>query len=363
MPCPADCVRLGFGCAPPECYIAGLLMVYDGNIWVNCVLGSHHTIGLRRDQPSINKNMTQTNDNQTICRPTNMAEYHALRQRMNLISEDGKQHWQSFKPQPTDVFITPFGKSGTTWLQQIVHGLRTRGDMDFDDISRVVPWLELAYDQGIDLNAPQRGHPRAFKSHKNWHDIPKGAHYIVAVRDPKDVLVSMYRFMEGWWFEPGTISIETFARDSFLVSEKERGYWHHFASWWEHRHDETVLLLAYEAMKADLPETIRTIAHFIGIDLDDELFELVIRQSSLEFMLAHKDRFDDFLIREHSERVAGLPPGSDSAKVRKGEVGAHRYELPDHIGAELDQIWHEEIEAKYGFASYQALRDALTQRL
>ena len=32
----------------------------------------------------------------------------------------------------------------------------------------------------------------------------KGGRYIVSVRDPKDVMVSMYRFSEGWWFEPGT---------------------------------------------------------------------------------------------------------------------------------------------------------------
>jgi len=37
---------------------------------------------------------------------------------------------------PTDIVVAPFGKSGTTWLQQIAHSLRTRGDMDFDEIWR-----------------------------------------------------------------------------------------------------------------------------------------------------------------------------------------------------------------------------------
>ena len=294
-------------------------------------------------------------------RPTTIAEYRAVNERMNLVTEAGKQHVDAFVPNPTDVFITPFGKSGTTWLQQIVHGLRTRGDMDFDDISRVVPWLELAYDQGIDLNAPQRGEPRAFKSHRSWHDIPNGARYIVSIRDPKDVLVSIYRFMEGWFFARGTISIEEYARESFLKREERRGYWHHLASWWAQRHSENVLLLAYENMKADLPETVRAVAHFIDVELDDELFEIVVHQSSLDFMLAHKDRFDDYLIRQHSERVAGLPPGSDSAKVRQGEVGAHKVELPTHLSAELDQIWREEITPKYDFASYGELRAALTE--
>ena len=40
-------------------------------------------------------------------------------------------------------------------------------------------------------------------------------------------------------------------------------------------------------------------------------------------MLAHKDRFDDAMMRKMSEERCNLPPGSDSAKVREGRVGSH----------------------------------------
>lgn len=293
----------------------------------------------------------------SLRRPTSLEEMDERTKGMG--TEEGRAYGLAFQLRPTDVVITPYGKSGTTWLQQIVHGLRTRGDMDFDDISRVVPWLETSYDLGLDLHAPQRGHPRAFKSHLNWYDVPKGGRYIVSIRDPKDVLVSGYRFLEGWMFEPGSIDITTWAKERFMRDRETRGYWYHLRSWWEHRHDENVLLLAYEHMKADLAGTVRAVAHFIGVPLDDELFAIVMRQSSLDFMLAHKDRFDDAL-RAHSERVAGLPSGSDSAKVRKGEVGQHRYELPADISAELDEIWRTEIGVRLGFPTYQALRDALS---
>ena len=62
----------------------------------------------------------------------------------------------AYRPRPTDIVIAPFAKCGTTWLQQTFHCLRTRGDMDFDDISRVVPWIETTRIVGIDLEAPQR---------------------------------------------------------------------------------------------------------------------------------------------------------------------------------------------------------------
>ena len=283
--------------------------------------------------------------------------FAAFRERIALM--EGIGTIPAFEPHPSDVVIAPFAKCGTTWLQQVVHGLRTRGDMDFDDISRVVPWIETSRDLGLDLEAPQRGHPRAFKSHLSWDLVPKGARYVVSIRDPKDVLVSLYRFMEGWFFEPGTVSIAEFSRGHFLSRGEGRDYWSHLRSWWEHRRDANVLLLCYEHMHLDLESTVRRVAAFAGIALDDELLRLVVRHSSLEFMLAHKDKFDDRLMREHSERVAALPLGSDSAKVRRGEVGGHLRELPPEIASELDGVWREEIEAKLGFPDYASLAAAL----
>lgn len=261
---------------------------------------------------------------------------------------------EPYVPLPGDVIIAPFSKSGTTWLQQIFHTLRTRGDTDFDDISRVVPWIETAPRLGIDLNAPQRAMPRGYKSHATWESVPKGARYIVSIRDPRDVLVSMYRFMGGWFLEPGAISIEEFAIANML-HEPKKGYWGHLASWWPHRNDDNVLLMSYETMNSHREATVKRIAEFCGIDLDDELLQLTLNHSSFPFMLANKSKFDDLLMRELSERTANLPAGSDAAKVREGKVGGHRNLLSAKVLAELDRIWHEEIEARFGYRSYEEM--------
>ena len=65
------------------------------------------------------------------------------------------QRGKDFVPRSSDVIITPWSKSGTTWLQQIVHSLRSAGDMSFDDISRVSPWIEVADALRIDLDRDQ----------------------------------------------------------------------------------------------------------------------------------------------------------------------------------------------------------------
>ena len=229
--------------------------------------------------------------------------------------------------------------------------------MAFDEITQVIPFMECALLLGVNLNAPQVAEPRVFKSHVKHDEIPKGARYVVAVRDPKDALVSNYHFLEGWLFEPGSVSLTEFIHG--LIRWDFRGYWRFLGSWWPHRHDAEVLMLCFEDLKQDLPQAVRLIARFIGCEADDSLLQLVVRQASFEFMFAHKTQFDEHLLREALDPVYGLPPGGNSDKVRTGQVGGHIQELSREMSAELDNIWAEEIAARYQIASYQALREAL----
>jgi Sulfotransferase domain len=266
----------------------------------------------------------------------------------------------AYRPRPTDVIISPFGKCGTTWLQQIFHTLRTGGDMDFDDISRVVPWIETAELLGLDINSAQRAEPRGFKSHLAFDDLPPGAKGIVSLRDPRDAFVSMYRFAEGWFFERGSISIEEFAA-TWVGGPDDggNGYWRHLLSWWSQRDNPDVLVLSYAAMTDDPEGHIRKVAAFCGLKLDEALLAKALEQSSLDFMLAHKDRFDDAMMRRASEEIAGLPPGGDSSKVRKGGTGQHAYELSPELIAAFDAKWERLVAPSTGFADFAALDAAV----
>jgi hypothetical protein len=230
--------------------------------------------------------------------------------------------------------------------------------MNFGEISQVIPWLETAHDVGIDLTAPQP-HPRAFKSHMSWHEVPKGGRYIVSFRDPKDVLVSRYHFFEGWLFEPDSIPISDIARGYFYSLGGPHGFWTHLRSWWENRENPDVLLLSFEDMILDTPRLVRTMARFCRFDLDPDLLAIVEKQSTFDFMKAHKSHFDERLMRERSEKVFGFPPGSDTTKVREGKSGAHVHELPPDVSEEMDLIWRKEIAEILGFDSYREFRQAV----
>ncbi|MEH6592955.1 MAG: sulfotransferase domain-containing protein [Halioglobus sp.] len=291
-------------------------------------------------------------------RATNFEAFGALLAPMS--TPEGRQRGLDLALRPSDIVVAPFGKSGTTWLQQIANTLRTHGDMDFDDISRVCPWIETSTDLGLDLSAEQKANPRVFKSHLDAGRIPKGGHYIVACRNPQDAAFSMYKFMEGWILEPGAMSADDFIRGTFIAPGNAPGssggdYWTHLASWWARRNDPDVLFMAYEHMKEDLTGTIRKVADFMGIELDDSLLSITEEHASLAFMQRHKDRFDDRMMRERSVEVSGLPADSDSAKVRSGQVGEALQQLDAAVVAELDTVWREKVTAQLGFEDYEAM--------
>src|SRR5439155_20625773 len=120
-------------------------------------------------------------------RATTLAELQVKMDR--LVSEAGFAAGLGFVARPSDVIIASYAKCGTTWLQQMVHSLRTGGDLDFDDISRVVPWIETAADLDLDLDWAQRGEPPAFKSHPSYDQVRADHRYTVSVRYPRYSLV------------------------------------------------------------------------------------------------------------------------------------------------------------------------------
>lgn len=284
-----------------------------------------------------------------------MEEFLAASDRFS--TDEGVAKGLAYRPDPTDIFISPYAKCGTTWMQQIVHGLRSGGDMDFSEITEVVPWLELAHDLKLDLDAPQLARPHAFKSHLGWEEIPKGGRYIVVFRDPLDAMVSLYNFMDGWFFEPGMITLDAFA-DYVLSRPDEDGYWGHATGWWGQRDNPDVLLLAYEHMKADLPGAVARVADFMG-GYDAERIALATRQAGFDFMKAHAGQFDDNRVRRMRDAACGLPDGAVSNKVNEGRSGVGKASLSPDIRAALDARWQATMGARHGLVSYAALLEEL----
>ena len=256
-------------------------------------------------------------------------------------------------------------------MQQICHQLRTHGSMDFEEISEVIPFVELAHDLGHDLTQPQVAEPRIFKTHCWYDHCPKGAKYILVLRNPEDVALSFFKFFEGWYFQPGEISLEVFLREFWLQRGipasrmQNASYHHHLLSWYAHRLDPNVLTVFYEDMKADLEGTVRRVARFLQLDASQATLAVAVEHSSFEFMKAHATQFDEHVTKRKRNPACGLPldAGMGGGKVNQGTVGGAKALLPEHLQAEIHAKWRDTVERELGFPDYEAFRQSLTAEL
>jgi aryl sulfotransferase len=61
-------------------------------------------------------------------------------------------------------------------------------------------------------------------------------------------------------------------------------FWENIRSWWEIRRLPNVLLVHFNDMKRDLKGTVREIAAFLEIELDEAAFARVVEHSSFDYM-------------------------------------------------------------------------------
>jgi len=264
------------------------------------------------------------------------------------------------QPRATDIIVATYRKCGTTWMLQIAHQLRTRGSMDFADISQVIPWLEVCSQIGREVDVDQVANPRVFKSHLPWEALPAGGKFICVLRDPGDALVSLYHFFNGAALPLDCFDLDTFARLMFLVPDPSHGfYWHHVRSFWSRRHDPNVLLCCYEDMKRDLPSEVRRVASFMGLAGDEERIAIATEHASFAFMKQHKAKFDELAPSLALRKLRGLSVDGWKDKVRSGRTGDSLTALSPALRTELRDAWQREIAEPLGIGSYEELRERL----
>ena len=227
------------------------------------------------------------------------------------------------------------------------------------DATNSVPWMEVAFDMGLDLEDEQHFLPRLFKSHLTAEEVPLGAKYIVIFRDPGDVLLSYYNFMEDWFFESGTISLEDFANAAFFETEGFENYWHHFRTWWHRKDDPNVLSFCYENMKLDVDSVIRKVARFLNIELSKSLFDITKEYSSHSFMKMNEHKFDEHRTQQALNKKCGLPEGGHGSKVRSRPDNFSPLKLTTKLKEQLTANWEVEISKKLGIKSYSEFKKSM----
>ncbi len=215
--------------------------------------------------------------------------------------------WNEFDFRDDDIVIATYGKSGTTWVQQIVSQLIFNGEEGIE-VAEMSPWLDLRVPpREVKLPAVKaQTHRRFIKTHLPVDALvfsPK-AKYLYIGRDGRDVIWSMYNHHASGNAEfynalngPGLVGPPldpppADIRQYFLDWLEKDGYpfwsfWENIASWWAIRDLPNVMLLHFNDLKAGMPAEIRKVAAFLDIPIDESQWAAIVEHCTFDYMKAN----------------------------------------------------------------------------
>jgi len=247
-----------------------------------------------------------------------------------------KTGWRSVDLTDDDIVVTTYPKSGTNWMMQIAQQTLRRGEAEFDHIHDVIPWPDAPL-PSLPEPRPSAG-PRVIKTHCELDELPfsPDARYLLIIRDPKDVFVSSYHFVNG--VLNGLLPCRLTPQDwlaKFMGPKPLMGCWAaHTASWWSVHDRPNVLPFTFRQMKADLPGTVDAVCEFAGLSLTTAERQAVIVRSGFPWMKAHEPRF---------RPPIPAPRGSAAKMLRSGKVGERGLISPAEF-ARIDQFFMTRLE-------------------
>lgn len=248
----------------------------------------------------------------------------------------------NFQARATDVLITTPPKAGTTWMQQILHQLRSGGDASFDSIDDVVPWLEITRAeknwQDVLRQYESLPDPRIFKTHCTAEQTPGigTANIILTSRDPRDCCVSFYFHLMNMTDEARS-QVDISLPGSFQQHVEQwiefAAWYRNVKSWWPYYHHPKVLWLRYQDLKSDLSKSVDRISNFLQWNVGSEHKEKVLEYSSFEWMKSHDEKFSS----QGGDNKPVFKPGKF---IRKGKTGGYR----DLMTADQEALIMEKAE-------------------
>lgn len=234
-----------------------------------------------------------------------------------------------FNWQLGDVVISSGAKQGSTWMQNIVHQIRTGGDAEFEKIDEVCPRLEnVEYPGQSDRERLERFEKNAFsqypfrvlKTHLAPPEFPfhSQVKYIIPVRNAKDTLVSFYHYRNStteefqalWGGRPHHFPSFDVCFDCYLYF---KSYWTLINAWLPYRHAENVLFIHYTDLKQDLEGNLKRIASFLDVKIPSEQWPDIVEKCGFQWMKKNSSKFEP--------RVLNVPIINKGRMIRKGKIG------------------------------------------
>ncbi|CAB3228641.1 unnamed protein product [Arctia plantaginis] len=250
---------------------------------------------------------------------------------------------------PSDVFVTSYPRSGTTWTQELVW--MVANDLDYEKSNAVplierYPFLEYSvtvhpknmekFRQENSYSEKKLGllefvcqpgteqlaeipSPRFIKSHLPLSLLPMTlldtAKVVYVARDPRDVAVSFYHLNRLIRTQGYIGDFKTYWRFFMEDLHHYTPYFEHVKEAWEKKDHPNMLFLFYEELSTNLAATVRRVAKFFGKEFSDELIERLCDHLSIDNFRNNKS------VNYDAMKELRILQTGEQGFIRKGKAG------------------------------------------
>ncbi|KAJ9536276.1 hypothetical protein OSB04_un000548 [Centaurea solstitialis] len=260
-----------------------------------------------------------------------------------------------FKSQPSDIVLASFMKSGTTWLKALMFSTINRHRYTISDHhllhhspQNTFPNMEIEF-HPTTADFTDLPPPRLFATHFPQTLLPPcmtSCKLVYVCRDPKDVLISKWHFMnEIRSKDLDPLSLDE-AFELFCQGVSDYGpFWEHVLQYWRASLDspDKVLFFKYEEVKKQPQVELRKLAAFMGqpFTVEEEengVVEDVVKLCCFENLSnldVNKTGVTDFRVVEMETRLF----------FRKGETGDWKNYLSNEMKERIDEITDDKFKS------------------
>jgi len=235
---------------------------------------------------------------------------------------------RNFRVFPDDTFIASYPRSGNTWTRFLIANLmHTERPVTFANIETVIPDATALSSRKL-KRIPR---PRLIKTHEYFE--PRFRKVIYLVRDPRDVVLSLYNFRRKYRAVDDSYPIERYVAERFLPGDLDVSWGEHVGSWLGTRMNQPdFLLVRYEDLLQDPPRELCRLAGFLGIAANTETVLQAIERSSA-------NRLRQLEKLEHEAWVTTKGKRADVPFIAEAVAGGWKRKLPQPSVAQIESAW------------------------
>jgi hypothetical protein len=278
-----------------------------------------------------------------------------IRALLRLRYGDGHLHYRArFAPRAfwkdllADAALISFPKCGRTWLRFMLGQLvDAKYEVDATDDEKLdleslggrngAPFIRVSHE-----GSPDHLCPHEFSS---WTPRYLGRPVVFLVRDPRDVIVSLY-FHHVNRSRQYSGSLDAFMRRNRSGLATVIAYYNA----WLHRRRWTgaFRLMRYEDLKSDPKNELQELAAFLNMQVSSAQIADAVELSSFEKM--RRLETSGGMASDILRPPAGAKDES-AFKTRSGKVGGHKKHFNQEQLSWANQLIHERLDPSYGYRS------------